>query len=124
MNEENFYLNVARNNEVAGNAVTVDNVYSSRENDGFISVACDDGNTYDVAAWGHDNQMPYRLKEMVENNTVMSQDKFFNVLTCYGRGLEYMDIATYGKKHPQPTRDYCVRRFLMRNNMKRFLPNR
>ena len=120
MNGENFYLSVARNNEVAGNAVTVDNIYSSRENGSIISVECDDGNRYEVAAWGHDNQMPYRLKEMVENNSVMSQDKFFNVLTCYGRGLEYMDVATYGKKHPLPTRDHDVRRFLMRNNMKRF----
>ena len=101
-------------------AVTADSVFSSPEADNIILVKADDGNTYEVVAWGFDNQLPYKLKEKVEKNSVMSQDKFFNVLTCYGRGLEYMDLATQGEKKPLPSKDTDVRRFFIRNNMKRF----
>lgn len=120
MMKEQHFFDIARTVNVATEAVTVGNVYSSPENESILSVRADDGNTYDVVAWGEDNQLPYRLKEMVEKNSVMSQDKFFNVLTCYGRGLEYMDLATRGDKNPLPSQDSSVRRFFLRNNMKRF----
>ncbi len=118
--KDRYIFDVESVSNVAVDAVTVDNVYSSPENNSIMTVRADDGNTYDVVAWGTDNQLPYRLKEMVEHNSVMSQDKFFNVLTCYGRGLEYMDMDTRGEKHPLPTDDKEIRRFLVRNNMKRF----
>ena len=117
---EQFYFDVARPSAVGTTAVTSGNIYSSPEEDSIITVQADDGNAYDVVAWGNDNQLPYQLKELVEKNSVMSQDKFFNVLTCYGRGLEYMDLATRKEKKPLPTSDKDVVRFLMRNNMKRF----
>lgn len=101
-------------------AVTVGSIFSSPEDDNFFPVRASDGNTYDVIAWGADNQLPYNLKEKVEKNSVMSQDKFFNVLTCYGRGLEYMDMATRDSKNPLPTSDKDIKRFLIRNSMKRF----
>lgn len=105
----------------AGEAITVESIYSSPEEDSLLTgIKADDGNTYDVVAWGSDNQLPYKLKEMIEKNSVMSQDKFFNLLTCYGRGLEYMDVATRDDKNPKPTGDLDIKRFLMRNNMKRF----
>ena len=118
MKEENAVIfDVVRH---ADEAVTAGSVFSSPEEDNIIIVKADDGNTYDVVSWGSDNQLPYELKEKVEKNSVMSQDKFFNVLTCYGRGLEYMDLATQGEKKPLPSKDTDVRRFFIRNNMKRF----
>lgn len=120
MKEERYIFDIPRTSNVASEAVTVGSMYSSPEQDSVMYVKADDGNTYDVVAWGADNQLPYQLKEMVERNSVMSQDKFFNVLTCYGRGLEYMDMATRGEKRPLPSKDKDVRRFFMRNNMKRF----
>lgn len=75
---------------------------------------------YMVACWGSDNQLPYQIKKKVEKNSVMSQNKFFNLLTCYGRGLEYMDVATLDDEKPKPTRDPDIRRWLMRNSLKRF----
>ena len=71
---------------------------------------------YRVACWGSDNQLPYQIKKKVEKNSVMSQNKFFNLLTCYGRGLEYMDVATLDDEKPKPTRDPDIRRWLMRNS--------
>lgn len=120
MNREQYYFDIDSVNNVSSQAVTVSNAFSSPEKDDIITVRADDGNTYEVIAWGCDNQLPYQLKEQVERNSVMSQDKFFNVLTCYGRGLEYMDSATRGDKNPLPTDDADVKRFLVRNNMKRF----
>ena len=117
---ENYFYDITRPNVVASEAVTVSGIYSSPEQESILSVKADDGNAYDVVAWGDDNQLPYKLKEMVEKNSVMSQDKFFNVLTCYGRGLEYMDMATLGEKVQKPSRDADVRKFFMRNNVKRF----
>lgn len=118
--KESYIFDIAKTYAVARDAVTADSIFSSPEKDNVFSVKADDGNTYDVVAWGADNQLPYKLKEKVERNSVMSQDKFFNVLTCYGRGLEYMDTASRGTRKPLPTNDKEVRRFLMRNNMKRF----
>ena len=94
-------------------------VYSSYR-DEPMPVKANDGNTYDVIPWGADNQLPYQLKEKVERNSVLSQDKFFNLLTCYGRGVEYMDSSTRGTKKPMPTTDKEIRKFFLRNSMKRF----
>lgn len=112
------FFNVTRPVDVASDAIT-STAYSSPEKDSVIPVYVGN-NSYNVVAWGSDNQLPYKLSDMVERNSVLSQDKFFNVLTCYSRGIEYMDLATRGSKHPLPTADKNVKRFLMRNNMKRF----
>ena len=76
--------------------------------------------TYDIMPFGKNNQLPYVIREKVGANSVMSQNKFFNLLTCYSRGLEYMDISTVGSGKPMPTRDSEIRKFLLRNSMKRF----
>ncbi|MBR1789502.1 MAG: hypothetical protein IJ762_10005 [Bacteroidaceae bacterium] len=100
-------------------AVTAENVYSSPEKDWEITLSVGK-QQYKVVPWGADNNLPYQLKEAVEKNSVMSQDMFFNVLTCYGRGLEYMDLKTRSEKKPLPSSDHEVTRFLLRNSVKRF----
>ena len=119
--KEQYYFELPRTYDVAGTAVTAGSLFSSPEKyDILTDIKADDGNTYNVVAWGENNQLPYELKDKVERNSVLSQDKFFNVLTCYGRGLEYMDLATRGEKTPLPTTDAEIKKFLLRNNMKRF----
>ena len=99
-------------------AVTSD-VYSTPEVNGEFGIQV--GNdAYTAISWGEDNQLPYKLKEAVERNSVMSQNKLFNVLTCYGRGIEYMDLASIGDEKHRPCTDKEVRDFFVRNNMKRF----
>ena len=110
---ESFYFDLAKSDS------TVTSIYSSLNNEP-MPVKADDGNSYDVIPWGAENQLPYELREMVEKNSVLSQDKFFNLLTCYGRGLEYIDIATRNEKKPLPTAEPDIRKFFMRNNLKRF----
>ena len=117
---ENYCFEVARAYSASKDAVTSGQVFTSPEKYEFSPITADDGNTYEYIHWGHDNQLPYELKERVEKNSVMSQDKFFNVLTCYGRGLEYMDLATRKEKTPLPTSEPDIKMFLLHNNMKRF----
>ena len=78
------------------------------------------GVTYDVVSWGKENQLPYKVKKKIGANGVMAQNKYFNMLTSYGRGLEYIDVATINDKKPLPTRDAGIRKFLLRNSMKEF----
>ena len=120
--EEKYTFDVYSPTNVTNRAVMTTSSFceSRKEEDNIIRVTGDDGNDYDVVGWGSDNQMPYQMKKAVENNTVMSQDKYFNVLTCYGQGLEYMDLDTRGEKNPLPTGDKEIKDFLLRNNMKRF----
>ena len=117
MNDEKIVFDVVRPRD---EAVTAGNIFSSPEEDNILIVKGIDGNTYEAVGWGRDNQLPYELKEKIEKNSVMSQDKFFNVLTCYGRGLEYMDVATRSEKTPLPTSDKKISRFFVRNSLKRF----
>lgn len=119
MNTDKYDFYYPLNTNAMAEAVTSGSVFSSPEKDSSFTVSV--GNTsYDVIQWGTDNQLPYELKELVEKNSVMSQDKFFNVLTCYGRGLEYMDLSTRQEKKPLPSSDADVRKFFVRNNVKRF----
>lgn len=114
-----YVFNIEKPADAVTGAVTVGNVFSSPEADGEMPVNIN-GMAYTAIRWGADNQLPYKIKELVEKNSVMSQDKFFNVLTCYGRGIEYMDIATRGTKSPCPCSDKEVSQFFVRNNIKRF----
>ena len=100
---------------------TLQGIFSSPEKNCTMLVTVG-GMTYDVVMWGVDNQKPYKMKRAVENNSVMSQNKHFNVLTCYGRGLEYMDLSTRKDKKPQPTGEPDIMRFFMKNSMKTLFP--
>ena len=96
------------------------NVYSEAdsstvfdEDDGTINTTPVPG--YDrenFVNWGYDNLLPYEIMRLVGQDEVMSQNKFFNVLTCFGSGLEYMDRTT-GK----PTRNMDVLPWLSHNNL-------
>lgn len=119
--KEQYTFDVYKRDDDFRDAVTSDGIYTSVVGRAeTISVKADDGNSYDIVRWGHDNQLPYKLKELVEKNSVLSQDKFFNVLTCYSRGLEYMDVSSRSEKVHVPTTDKDVCRFFLRNSMKRF----
>lgn len=65
--------------------------------------------------WGIDNQLPYELMRLIDKDEVMSQNKFFNVLTCYGAGLRYVDLAS-GAPSTSPE----VTRFMLQNSMPSF----
>lgn len=38
------------------------------------------------APWGADNHLPFKIRDLVGSDEVTAQNKFFNVLACYGAG--------------------------------------
>lgn len=38
------------------------------------------------APWGVDNELPFKIRDLVGSDEVTAQNKFFNVLACYGAG--------------------------------------
>lgn len=73
------------------------------------------GKAYSYMPFGFDDQLPYEIIKKVGDNMVMSQNKLFNVLTCYGQGVRFFDLSTEKK-----TTDADVRRFCFRNQLNRF----
>lgn len=65
--------------------------------------------------WGNDNQLPYRVIELIAKDEVMAANKNFNVLCCYGSGIRFVDPAT-----GEPTTSTEVRDFVRANAIPRF----
>lgn len=66
--------------------------------------------------FGDDNQLPFDLIRLVGSDEVTSQNKLFNVLTCYGAGLQLNDTTTN-----QPTRDPNVLNWARRQNLPTYM---
>lgn len=71
---------------------------------------------YKYIPFGADNHLPFEIIKLIGVDEVMSQNKFFNVLTCYGAGQKYMDINT-GKA----TQDKDIKRFMIHNSIPSFM---
>ena len=65
--------------------------------------------------YGADDELPYKVINMIGSDEVMAQNKFFNVLTCYGAGTKLMDIAT-----DRPTTNRDIRRWMIHNSIPMF----
>ena len=65
--------------------------------------------------WGDDNLRPYEILKLIRKDEVMSQNQFFNILTCYSGGIKVKDIAT-GKN----VKSGAVFDFFRRNRPVRF----
>lgn len=66
------------------------------------------------APFGPDNQLPYKIRDLVGSDEVTAQNKFFNVLACYGAGL------TLQGPDGTPTAHAEARRFAARNRLSVF----
>lgn len=73
------------------------------------------GKTYEYVPFGADDHLPYEIIKKVGENMVMSQNKFYNVLTCYGQGVRFFD-----KKTKKETENEEVQKFAFRNQLNRF----
>lgn len=65
--------------------------------------------------WGDDDELPYKIIDMIGSDEVMAQNKFFNVLTCYGAGTKLVDIDT-----GRPTTNKDIRRWMIHNSIPMF----
>lgn len=90
------------------------NVFDGENEVGEVGITVR-GKNYVYVPFGTNNQLPYNIMQLVSESTVMSQNKLFNVLCCYGQGLKYMDAAT-----KKPSDDKDIRLFQLHNNFMRF----
>lgn len=49
-------------------------------------------------AWGDDNLLPLRVRDLIGSDEVTSQNKLFNVLTCYGAGIQLKSVSGESKQ--------------------------
>ena len=71
---------------------------------------------YKYVSFGFDDKLPFAIIGMIGVDEVMSQNKLFNVLTCYGAGQKYMDVET-----EKPTTDKDIKNWLLHNNIPSFM---
>lgn len=65
--------------------------------------------------FGTDDNLPFHMIRTIGSDEVLSQNLFFNILTTYGSGLQYVDRETKA-----PSEDPDIRRFLMANSFHEF----
>lgn len=70
---------------------------------------------YKYIPFGHDDQLPFNIIKMIGSDEIMSQNKLFNALTCYGGGIKYIDKAT-----KEECDDDDIARFIMANSLNEF----
>ena len=80
-----------------------------REQTDIVPVKIDEG--YEYMPWGADNEMPYKILELIESDETLSTCQIFNAEVCYGSGLVY-DTANANSKVKS-----CVDNFLMDNSL-------
>ena len=71
----------------ASAAFTVNSSEVFREQSDILPVPIDEG--YEYMPWGADNQMPYKILELIESDETLSTCQIFNAEVCYGSGLVY-----------------------------------
>ncbi len=64
--------------------------------------------------WGGDNKLPYEILKKIRKDEVMSQNKLFNTLTCYGSGIRLRNSE--GEKLSDPEQ----KTFFRHNRMPRY----
>lgn len=70
---------------------------------------------YKYIPFGYDDALPFNIIKMIGADEIMSQNKLFNALTCYGAGIQYIDKTT-----KEETDDDEIARFVMSNSLKEF----
>ena len=52
------------------------------------------GKQYKYVQWGYDDQLPYRLRREIMSNMITAQCQQFNIVSCYGQGVRFVDRKT------------------------------
>lgn len=66
------------------------------------------GRTYEYVNFGDDNQAPYLNMRLIENNMVMSSCQLFNIQSCYGQGIQFLDRKTGKATDDKDIRSFCL----------------
>ena len=89
----------------ASAAFTVNSSEVFREQVDMQPVKIDEG--YEYMPWGADNEMPYKILELIDSDETLSTCQLFNAEVCYGSGLVY-DTSAAQKKVQQEVQNYMM----------------
>lgn len=67
-----------------------------------------DGKEYEYVQFFGSDDTPYLNQDLVEKNMVMSQCQNFNILTCYGQGIRFLDRETKQMTEDKQIRGFCL----------------
>lgn len=119
---ESYYMpsevfSIGQSNILASMETTRDSATIFDEDGEEVNAVVMSGNKkYEYIPFGSDNRLPFEIIKLIGVDEVMSQNKLFNVLTCYGAGQKYMDIET-----EKPTKDAEIRKWMLHNNVASFM---
>ena len=89
----------------ASAAFTVNSSEVFKEQVDMLPHTIDEGFQY--MPWGADNEMPYKILELIESDETLSTCQIFNAEVCYGSGLVY-DSAEAKAKVQQEVKDFLM----------------
>ena len=89
----------------ASAAFTVNSSEVFREQTDMNPLKIDEG--YEYMPWGADNEMPYKIMELIDSDETLSTCQLFNAEVCYGSGLVY-DTTEAKRKVQQEVQDYLM----------------
>lgn len=70
------------------------------------------GRAYKYVQWGCDDQLPYRLRREIMSNMVTAQCQQFNIVSCYGQGVRFVDRETKKDVADADILNFCLRNSL------------
>lgn len=92
---------------------TVSDTTGIFDEDGEVSNRTVPGsNTLKYVPWGSDDQLPYEIMKLVSGDEVTAANKLFNVMTCYGAGIEMREKNSDKETNDSKIKDWCRRQFI------------
>lgn len=71
-----------------------------------------DGQEYQYVPFGVDDLLPYKLRQHLMDNMITSQCQQFNITSCYGQGLRFVDRKEKKDVDDKEILDFCLRNSL------------
>ena len=66
------------------------------------------GKAYQYVAFGSDNMLPYQVRSAILSNMITAQCQAFNVMSCYGQGLRFVDRKTRKDVDDPEISSFCL----------------
>lgn len=70
------------------------------------------GVPYQYVPFGVDNMLPYKVKDTLLDNMVTAQCQAYNIMTCYGQGIRFVNREDFKDTDNREILDFCLRNSL------------
>uniref|UniRef100_UPI004029908C hypothetical protein n=1 Tax=Prevotella sp. TaxID=59823 RepID=UPI004029908C len=70
------------------------------------------GVPYQYVPFGVDNMLPYKVKDTLLDNMITAQCQAYNIMTCYGQGIRFVNREDFKDTDNREILDFCLRNSL------------